>query len=202
MFDYIIGKLVSKNYPHIVVECNNIGYSLLTNIRTINSLPELDSDVKIYTKLIHREDTMFLCGFLAKEDRVIFDTLTSVSGVGVKMALKVFDEFSSSELISAVLDGDYKLISKAKGIGPKLAQKIILELKDKLTQKEFSTTMLTSKVEGKNIDSEIISEVQTILISLGYNDKEIESAILNISPSSKDDAQEILRLCLTQLSNG
>ena len=145
---------------------------------------------------------MFLCGFLAKEDRVIFDTLTSVSGVGVKMALKVFDEFSSSELISAVLDGDYKLISKAKGIGPKLAQKIILELKDKLTQKEFSTTMLTSKVEGKNIDSEIISEVQTILISLGYNDKEIESAILNISPSSKDDAQEILRLCLTQLSNG
>lgn len=202
MFDYIIGKLVSKNYPHIVVECNHIGYSMLTNLRTISSLPELDSEVKIYTKLIHREDSMFLCGFIAKEDRVIFDTLTSVSGVGVKMALKVFDEFSSSELISAVLDGDYKLISKAKGIGPKLAQKIILELKDKLTQKEFSTTMLTSKVEGKNIDSEIISEVQTILISLGYNDKEIESAILNISPSSKDDAQEILRLCLTQLSNG
>ena len=202
MFDYIIGKLVSKNYPYIVVECNNIGYSLMTNIRTINSLPELDSDIKIYTKLIHREDNMFLCGFLAKEDRVIFDTLTSVSGVGVKMALKVFDEFSSSELISAVLDGDYKLISKAKGIGPKLAQKIILELKDKLTQKEFSITMLISKHEGKNINSEIISEVQTILISLGYNDKEIESAIDNISPSSKDDAQEILRLCLTQLSNG
>lgn len=202
MFDYIIGKLVSKNYPHIVVECNSIGYSMLTNIRTINSLPEIDSEVKIYTKLIHREDTMFLCGFLAKEDRVIFDTLTSVSGVGVKMALKVFDEFSSSELISAVLDGDYKLISKAKGIGPKLAQKIILELKDKLTQKEFSKTMLTSKVEGKNIDPEIISEVQTILISLGYNDKEIESAIVNISPEVKDDAQEILRLCLTQLSNG
>lgn len=202
MFDYIIGKLVSKNYPNIVVECNNIGYSMLTNSRTISSLPELDSEVKIYTKLIHREDNMFLCGFIAKEDRVIFDTLTSVSGVGVKMALKVFDEFSSSELISAVLEGDYKLISKAKGIGPKLAQKIILELKDKLTQKEFSKTILTSKVESKNIDSEIISEVQTILISLGYSDKEIENAMTNISSTSKDDAQEILRLCLTQLSNG
>ena len=75
---------------------------------------------------------MLICGFKQKEDRAIFDILTSVSGIGTKVGMVLLDEFSGSELINAVLEGDYKLISRAKGVGPKLAQKIILELKEKI----------------------------------------------------------------------
>ena len=80
MFDYIKGNLVDKCFPYCTVEANNIGYSILVNSRTLLNLSEIGSEIKIYTKLIHKEDLMFLCGFLNKQDRIIFDILTSVSG--------------------------------------------------------------------------------------------------------------------------
>ena len=87
MFDYIKGILISKNHPYAVVENNGIGYSILCNARTLSILGDLNSEIKIYTKLIHKEDSMTLCGFCHREDRTIFDILTSVSGIGTKVAL-------------------------------------------------------------------------------------------------------------------
>ncbi|MBQ3101792.1 Holliday junction branch migration protein RuvA [bacterium] len=203
MYDYIKGELVSKNYPYIVVECASIGYSILTNRRNIMALPELGNSVKIYTKLIHKEDSMTLCGFHQKEDRVIFDILTSVSGVGVKMGLALLDEFTSAELIGAVISEDYKLISRAKGIGQKLAQKIILELKDKLTKTEINAEIIQAKSENAVVSKETLKEVQTILISLGYTQKETDFALENTQDKvSIDDTQELLREALSLLSNG
>lgn len=203
MYDYIKGELVSKNYPNIVVECASIGYSILTNQRNIMALPELGNSVKIYTKLIHKEDSMTLCGFCQKEDRVIFDILTSVSGVGVKMGLTLLDEFTSAELIGAVISEDYKLISKAKGIGQKLAQKIILELKDKLTKTEINAEIIQAKSENSTVSKETLKEVQTILISLGYTQRETDFALENTQDKvSSDDTQELLREALSLLSNG
>lgn len=202
MYDYIKGKLVSKNYPNIVVECGNIGYSILSNERVIASLGELGTDVKIYTKLLHREDFMSLAGFLQKEDRVIFDILTTVSGVGTKVALALLDEFSAGELIGAVIEGDYKQISRAKGIGPKLAQKIILELKDKLTSTQTTAQIAVSRTQGA-VTSATVEEVQTILLSLGYTIAEITNAMeIAIKTAVKDDPQELLRAALSTLSNG
>lgn len=203
MYDYIKGELVSKNYPNIVVECASIGYLILTNQRNIMALPELGNSVKIYTKLIHKEDSMTLCGFCQKEDRVIFDILTSVSGVGVKMGLALLDEFTSAELIGAVISEDYKLISRAKGIGQKLAQKIILELKDKLTKTEINAEIIQAKSENAVVSKETLKEVQTILISLGYTQKETDFALENTQDKvSTDDTQELLREALSLLSNG
>lgn len=203
MYDYIKGELVSKNYPNIVVECASIGYSILTNQRNIMALPELGNSVKIYTKLIHKEDSMTLCGFCQKEDRVIFDILTSVSGVGVKMGLTLLDEFTSAELIGAVISEDYKLISRAKGIGQKLAQKIILELKDKLTKTEINAEIIQAKSENSTVSKETLKEVQTILISLGYTQRETDFALENTQDKvSSDDTQELLREALSLLSNG
>lgn len=203
MYDYIKGELVSKNYPYIVVECASIGYSILTNQRNIMALPELGNSVKIYTKLIHKEDSMNLCGFCQKEDRVIFDILTSVSGVGVKMGLALLDEFTSAELIGAVISEDYKLISRAKGIGQKLAQKIILELKDKLTKTEINAEIIQAKSENAVVSKETLKEVQTILISLGYTQREVDFALENTQNKvSTDDSQELLREALSLLSNG
>lgn len=207
MYDYFKGTLVSKNLPNAVVEVGGIGYIALVNSRTVAAMPECGESVKLYTKLIHREDTMLLCGFLHKEERMIFDILTSVSGIGTKVALVLLDEFEATELIGAVIDGDYKFISRAKGVGPKLAQKICLELKDKLTNTQTVAGMILGRVDTpKNVSNTTIEEVQTILVSLGYTQGEYTSAMENalklLGSDFKDDSQELLRLCLKNLSEG
>ncbi len=202
MFDYIKGILISKNHPYAVVENNGIGYSILCNARTLSILGDLNSEIKIYTKLIHKEDSMTLCGFCHREDRTIFDILTSVSGIGTKVALCLLDEFSGSELIGAVIDEDYKLISRTKGVGAKMAQKIILELKDKLTNLNVTSEVTASKINTDNISKDTILEVQTVLQSLGYSQSEYQGALeISAKRTQKDDPQEILRQTLQILSN-
>ncbi len=201
MFDYIKGILVNKSFPYCTVECNNIGYMLLVNKRTECNLGEINSEIKVYTKLIHKEDNMTLCGFKSREDRVIFDILTSVSGIGTKVAFALLDEFETSELINAVIEQNHKLISKTKGVGEKMAKKIILELKDKLTKINTNVQILSAKNQNTKISNETIIQAQTILQSLGYNQNEyqkaLEEAIKNLE---KDDAQELLKEVLQLLS--
>ncbi|MDO5437350.1 MAG: Holliday junction branch migration protein RuvA, partial [bacterium] len=199
---YIKGELVFKGDNTVVVENNGIGYSILTNSRTVSILPDLGAGIKIYTKLVHKEDSMTLVGFKQKEERVIFDILTSVSGIGTKVALVLLNEFSGSELIDYVINEDYKSISRAKGVGVKLAQKIIIELRGKLTRTETSTGIIQGKTEGQNVSSEIITDVQTILKSLGYNQNEYTKAIeFAIKNAGAKTGEEILKEALSMLSN-
>ena len=202
MFDYIKGILISKNHPYAVVENNGIGYSILCNARTLSILGDLNSEIKIYTKLIHKEDVMLLAGFKQKEDRTIFDILTSVSGIGTKVALTLLDEFSGSELVDYVISEDYKSISRAKGVGPKLAQKIILELKGKLTQKQTVSEIVRGKINAQDIAPDIIEDVQTILQSLGYNPNEYTKAIeFALKNKNAKTSEDILKEALSMLSN-
>lgn len=214
MLDYIKGILISKQPSGskgatIVVENNNIGYLINTTTRTVNLAGNENSEVKVYTTLIHREDAMILCGFLNKEDRDIFNILTSVSGVGMKVALVLLDEFSGYDLISVVIRGDFKELSKAKGVGPKLAQKIILELKDKLINWQKTAPIdisylseMADKTNAKEISSEAVSEAQAVLISLGYSNEEAQNAIKFACQKveKKDSAEEILKEALQSLA--
>ncbi len=202
MFDYIKGELVFAGKNSVVIENNGIGYSVIANQRTISLLPKINEQVKIYTKLIHKEDSVSLVGFKQKEDRVIFDTLTSVSGVGTKVALILLDEFSGIELIDYVINEDYKTISRAKGVGQKLAQKIILELKEKLADAKAASNIAREKFEKSGVPEEVLADVQTILSSLGYNKEEyakgIEHALKNTDAKT---SEEILKEALKILSN-
>ena len=174
---------------------------MLCNLRTLNQLDELNSEIKIYTKLIHKEDSMTLCGFKNKQDRIIFDILTSVSGIGVKVAFALLDEFDTNELIEAILEENHKLISKTKGIGPKMAQKIVLEIKDKLTKIDTNNEFVSTKTQNSAISNQTVIETTTILQSLGYNPKEYNSALETaISQMTKDDSQELLKEVLKILS--
>ncbi len=202
MFDYIKGELVFKGDNSVVVENNGIGYSILTNSRIISLLPDIGCSAKIYTKLVHKEDSMTLVGFKQKEDRVIFDVLTSLSGIGTKVALVLLDEFSGSELIDYVINEDHKSISRAKGVGTKLAQKIILELKDKLTDKKTTSVIIHNKFENTNVSPEVINDVQSILQSLGYNRDEYTRAIeFALSKTDGILCEDILKEALSMLSN-
>lgn len=208
MYDYIKGLLVFKNSDTAIVENNGIGYKFLINSRT-SALCETNKEIKLYAKLIHKEDAMFLAGFKQKEDRAIFDILTSVSGIGTKVGMLLLDEFSGSELINAVLEGDYKLISRAKGVGPKLAQKIILELKGKLTNQDVISNIMEDKISSISssssaISKETIKEVQGILQSLGYSQNEYMGAIEHCAKFLNKDvtSEELLKETLKTLSQG
>lgn len=203
MFDYIKGILTHKNSINgqfLTVETAGIGYLIATTSRDFSKSSQIGNEIKIYTILLHREDNMSLCGFLQREDRDIFKVLTSVSGVGSKMALMLLDEFESCELISLVIKGDYKELTRAKGVGPKLAQKIILELKDKLMN--LQNTMPISIESAEIKDEQAIQDAQTVLISLGYEREEIKKAItksINFV-KNQDNAEEILKETLRILS--
>lgn len=203
MFEYIKGTLTDKystsNGYYFVIDVNGIGYRLEVSELDFNQPGEQDAEIKLYTKLLHKEDSMTLCGFIKKETRDIFVYLTSVSGVGTKMALALLGQFDACNLISIVINEDYKELTLAKGVGTKLAQKIVLELRDKLIKANMQF------IPNKFTDIELTKasqETTSILLSLGYTDDEINTAYKMIMPkcSNKDDSEELLREALKYLS--
>jgi len=200
MFDYIKGILTAKTQNqktlYYTVEVGGIGYLLEVCASDFNK-KEINDELKIYTVLIHREDTMNLCGFLSKEARDIFNILTSVSGVGSKMALGLINEFEVSELIYLVINENSKELTRAKGVGSKLAQKIILELKDKLIN--LTPDFAVNKISDVPAETK---DIQKILLSLGYEDDEIANAIKQacIKGNKPQNDEEFLRAILQILS--
>ncbi len=202
MYDYLKGILTDKRKTargtFLSIEVAGIGYLLEVTERDFICVETSDSEkIKFYTSLIHREDSMNLFGFSNKETRDIFQILLSVSGVGAKMAIALLNEFDTYDLISFVIDGNFKELTRAKGVGPKLAQKIILELKDKLMKTDMPKSTSTTLPQ-----SQAIADTQSIMLSLGYDSKEIDDALAKIISTVEDDSnpEEILRKALTCLS--
>jgi holliday junction DNA helicase RuvA len=201
MFDYISGNLAYKTQNskgcYFTVDVNGIGYRAEV-VASDYDKKNVNDDVRIFTVLIHREDAMLLCGFLSKEARDIFRVLTSVSGVGVKMALTLLNEFEISDLIYFVINENSKELTRAKGVGAKLAQKIVIELKDKFInlQPELKKSSISAEIPPQTED------VQNILLSLGYEENEILSAIKHAISKGYDvnNSEEFLRVTLQILS--
>ncbi|MDY6310158.1 MAG: Holliday junction branch migration protein RuvA [Cyanobacteriota bacterium] len=205
MYDYIKGintyKISNAKGSFATVETAGTGYVFEIMPRDFELLKE-NEEVTMYSVLIHKEDKMSLCGFIKREDRDMFNTLTSVSGVGSKMAIALLNEFSINRLVNFVLDADYKSLTKAKGVGPKLAQKIILELKDKLNSYKVTSASSSKSTDGSMPENQNIEDAQNVLISLGYTAEEINNAIqsaLNIIPA-ESAAEDILKKSLQILS--
>lgn len=201
MYDYFKGLITDKRKTSkglfITTEVSGLGYLLEVTERDFMALQiNEDNAQKIYVLMTHREDAMSLYGFSNKETRDIFQILLSVSGVGAKMAIALLNEFDACNLISLVIDGDFKELTRAKGVGPKLAQKIILELKDKLMKTELP------KASTSLPKSTAMDDTLSILLSLGYEEKEIEDTIAKIMPTIEDsnNSEEVIRKALTCLS--
>ncbi len=201
MFDYFRGFIADKKRTvkgtFITIEVQGTGYLLeITEHDFMQVAIDENNIQKIYIHLAHKEDAMTLYGFTNKETRDIFQILLSVSGVGAKMAIALLNEFDACDLISLVIDGDFKELTRAKGVGPKLAQKIILELKDRLIKTELPRSSSSMP------KTQAIDDTQAVLLSLGYEDKEIEDALKKIMPTIEDTAnsEEVLRKALTCLS--
>ena len=177
MYAYIKGTLEIKTDEYVVVETGGIGYKIFMSETAIDKLGEIGSVVKIHTYLKVREDDMSLYGFNTNEELRMFELLLSVSGVGAKSAIVILSNITPSSFALAVITDDVGKLKKLPGIGPKTAQRIILELKDKLKAvQDTDKGELEEMLSKKEADSEKISEAMSALQVLGYTRKEIEKA--------------------------
>lgn len=184
MYAYIKGTLEIKTTEYVVIETNGIGYKIFMSETAIDKLGELGSQVKIHTYLKVREDDMSLYGFNTNEELRMFELLLSVSGVGAKSAIVILSNISPSSFALAVITDDVGKLKKLPGIGPKTAQRIILELKDKLNAiEDTNKNELEEMLLKKEVDGEKVSEAISALQVLGYTRKEIEKAFENFDES-------------------
>ena len=187
MFAYIRGILEYKHNDYVVVEANGVGYRINTSLSTIQNIGSLGSEVKVYTHLYVREDIMSLYGFLTQEELGMFELLLGVSGIGPKVAISIISSMSPSKFGFSVITDDYKSLTKAQGVGNKVAQRIILELKDKINKTDLVSTFV-DKGESVNVseDNSRVSEAISALIVLGYTASEANKAVASVYSEDMD----------------
>lgn len=203
MYSYIKGELVEViGSDLIVVETNNIGYNIRIPSQVIDYLPGIGADVKIYTYLYVREDAYFLYGFLTRDDLEVFKLLITVSGIGPKGALAILSVMSTDDLRFAVLGDDAKAIAKAPGVGSKTAQRLIIELKDKLSLEDaFEHKLNASELsQQKNPVTGKKNEAVEALVSLGYSSSEALKVLNNIEITEDTQVEDILKAALKQMA--
>ena len=200
MISYIRGELVSFEKEKIIVDVNGIGYGIFMPETSMGMLPQCGSEVKIHTYLNIREDAMQLFGFLTKDDLNIFKMLIGVSGIGPKGGLAILSKLSADDLRFAILSGDAKAISSAQGIGKKTAEKVIIELKDKLDLEDMlkpkDNTEISLSIDHS--DNEMQSEAVQALVALGYGNTESLKAVKKVCPECAT-VEEILKAALKHL---
>lgn len=201
MYSYIKGILADMEEDLVVVEAGGIGYNIYTTGQTFNYLPSVGEEVKLYTYLNVREDAMVLYGFLTKDDLRVFKLLIGVSGIGPKGALAILSVMSTDDLRFAVLGEDAKAIAKAPGIGAKTAQRLILELKDKLSLEEaFEQKIEHTKEQTENKSKGAKNEAVQALVALGYSSSEALKALDGIKITEDTDVEDILKAALKNMA--
>lgn len=200
MYYYIKGKLAAKGENYLVVDAMGIGYLIYTPASDIERAPRVGEDIMMYTSLNVREDAMELYGFLTEEEKKMYLMLISVSGVGPKAGLAMLSVASPQQISSAIVTGDTKLLTRAQGVGPKAAKRIILELKDKID----STDLGIDGDEGVVLDTPDTSpimdsraEALSALVVLGYSTNDAKNALLKLDESLS--TEELIKKALTLL---
>lgn len=196
MFAYIKGTLEEKGNGYVIVEAGGIGYKIFMSNNSIGILGELKQIVKVHTYYYVREDNISLYGFTTKEELSMFELLLSVSGIGAKSAIAMLSNIEPSEFALAVITNDIKKLTKIPGVGNKSAQRIVLELKDKLkADNELSKSEeIISQIEK----DDILDEATAALQILGYTRRDIEDVYKKIDRTSMS-TEEVIRAALRYL---
>lgn len=198
MYAYLKGTIEEIAEDNLVLEVNGIGYNVKISARTVNAVGGIGSFVKIYTYTLVREDTFSLYGFLTRDDLEIFKKLITVNGIGPKGGLAILSVMSADELRFAILSGDAKAISKAPGIGAKTAERVILDLKDKISLEDALTPKESISITALagGTDSNSKNEAIEALTALGYSGSEALRAVKQVEASEDTSVEEILKAAL------
>lgn len=196
MISFIRGELVAFEKDKVVVDVGGVGFGIYMPGQSMGALPQTGSEVKIHTYLNVREDAMQLFGFLTRDDLEVFRMVIGVSGIGPKGGLSILSQLSSDDLRFAVMAGDVKAICASPGIGKKTAEKLIIELKDKLSIEDVLTR--TQEGEGQVVSAQINdihSEAIQALVALGYGSTESAKAVKKVDPKL-ETVEEVLKAAL------
>ncbi len=187
MYAYIKGEIADISEDNLVLECNGVGYNIRVPLSVSQRLPGIGASVKIYTYTSVREDAFNLFGFLSKDDLEIYKKLIAVNGIGPKGALSILSAMSADDLRYAIVSGDAKAIAKAPGVGNKSAERIILELKDKIELK-FSVDADSAALGNgvAEMASEAANEAIEALTALGYSPTEALRAVKQLDVQGMD----------------
>lgn len=188
MISFLIGIIEEKQENMLVLNVNGVGYELNVSANTLSSLPMEGETVKILTHMAVREDGVYLFGFSSKEERELFFKLISVSGIGPKMAISILSGLSLSDLVMAIINQDHKLLSKIKGLGKKTAERICLELKDKLS---ITGENIDNASFGGDYNEDAVQMATDTLISLGIN-KNDAYMLARANATAESTAEEII----------
>ena len=200
MYSYIRGELAEINLDHIVIDVNGIGYMVYISGQTFEYLPNIGQQIKVHTYLHIREDAMILYGFLTKDDLDMFIKLIGVSGIGPKGGLAVLSVLSADDLRFAILAGDAKAIAKAPGVGAKTAQRVILELKDKMSLEDAFEKKAEHVSAAASTEPSVKQEAVMALTALGYSSTESLKAVSAVQITAEMDVEEVLKAALKHLS--
>lgn len=203
MIAYLKGTVAAVTESRVILEVNQMGFQIFVSSRDAARMPGRGETIQIYTYMNVREDAIQLFGFLSEDDLEIYKLLLNVSGIGPKAALGVLSVLSADDLRFAVLSDDVKAISKAPGIGSKTAQKLILELKDKLKLEDAFEKRFAHMSEGMTAGagmSDAKTEAVQALTALGYSSSDALKAVRQCGADDETDTETILKLALKQMA--
>lgn len=200
MIAYLIGKVAAVAEKKVILDVNHVGFALSVSDRDIRSMPPVGEEVKMYTYMSVREDAISLFGFLRKDELELYRMMINVSGIGPKGGLNILSVLSADALRLAVLSDDAKAIAKAPGIGNKTAQKLILELKDKMKLEDVLDDIARDddREEGSALEA-VRSEAAQALSALGYSSSDALFAVRKVKVTEGMTAEEVLKLALRAL---
>jgi Holliday junction DNA helicase RuvA len=196
MIAKISGKIIKKSPSSIIVQTGGIGFEVLISSRTFGKIPEENSEIELEVYTHVREDELRLVGFLDVDEKDFFLKMLGVSGISIKIALSALSIYSSSELKRIIANKEVDLVRRIPGIGRKLAERMILELRDKIKEEKIEGVTLAGMAENEKV-----YEVKQALKTLGYSSREINKAMLKLSAEviEKERVEDILKLTLKEI---
>lgn len=195
MISFLHGKVIQKNPTNVVIEVNGIGYSVYISLQTFDKLPDINSTVKLHTILIPREDALLLFGFFDEKEKQLFELLISVSGIGPKVAQGILSRIVPNELVEFIAHSNILALTNIPGVGKKTAERLIVELKDKLAKLPQSIEQIALPGEDIRI------QAYHALITLGYQKQVAEKAIRIALSEIKEDELSVETLLKKSLQN-
>ncbi|BAK81291.1 Holliday junction branch migration protein RuvA [Candidatus Arthromitus sp. SFB-rat-Yit] len=197
MYEYIEGIYKGLNKDYVIIENNGIGYKIFTSGNSICSMPDIDKKIKLYVEQIVREDFIGLYGFINHDELDMFLKLINISGIGAKAALSILSINTVDTLKEAIYYSDESMLMKANGVGKKTAQRIILELKDKIVLGSYDKV---SEIIVDHKSNDILSESKEALLSLGFDDKSVNKVLNEVVKKFPYEPLEfIIKECLKNL---
>lgn len=200
MYAYLKGTLEEIAEDAVVVEVGNIGYNVRVSATTTQGLPGIGSEVKIYTYTLVREDAFTLYGFLTKDDLEIFKKLITVNGIGPKGGLAILSVMNADALRFAIMAGDAKSIAKAPGVGNKTAERVILDLRDKISLEDtllgLGEPVVTASAAGGGADNVMKREAIEALVALCYSASDATNAVKRVEVDENSTVEGILKAAL------